>query len=130
MSRERLPTTRKSVTHRAVIRGAEGPCELFLTLGFYEDGRPGEVFLCMDRSGCTIDGFADCWATAFSLCLQSGIPLDTLVQKFAFQDFEPRGFTDNPELKTAHSVVDYVTRWIEAYCKPKETDELVKTNAG
>jgi ribonucleoside-diphosphate reductase alpha chain len=82
----------------------------------------------MDRSGCTIDGFADCWATAVSLCLQSGVSLDTLYSKFAFQDFEPRGFTDNKEIHTAKSVVDYVMQWLKLNCK-ETVDETKKEAA-
>ena len=124
MSKLKLPDTRQSVTHRAVIYGKDGKVKFFFTLGFYEDGKPGELFLHMDQSGSTLDGFADAWSTAFSMCLQLGAPMKSLIKKFGHQDFEPRGMTDNPDLRMAQSVIDYVVRWIETYCHlGKETNE-------
>ena len=94
MSRERLPDTRRSVTHKAVIHSEGGKVKFFLTVGLYEDGRPGEVFVTCDQSGSTLDGFADAWATAVSMCLQSGVSLATIVEKFGYMQFEPLGRTE------------------------------------
>jgi ribonucleoside-diphosphate reductase alpha chain len=113
MDREKLPDTRKSVTHKAVILAEGSRVKFFFTVGFYPDGRPGELFLHMDEGGSTLDGFADAWSIAVSLCLQSGVSLETLVNKFSFQEFEPKGMTDCPEVQVARSVVDYVVRWME-----------------
>lgn len=112
MEHERLPTTRSSVTHRAVIHAEDGRVKFFVTVGLYPDGRPGEVFLTFDQIGSTIDGFSDCWAVAVSFSLQSGVPLSKLVSKFAHQEFEPKGRTDNPDIPFTSSVVDYVVRWM------------------
>jgi len=125
MARERLPATRKSVTHKVTFHTEAGVVKFFFTVGFYKNGRPGELFLHMDEGGSTLDGFADAWSIAVSMCLQSGVALENLVEKFSFQDFEPKGFTDNPEIRSARSVVDYVIRWVDRYCNPerKTVDE-------
>lgn len=114
-ARMRLSETRKSVTHKAVIHSEKGAVKFFVTLGFFDDGQPGEVFITCDQAGCTLDGFSDCWAIAISFCLQYGVALEKLVKKFAFQEFEPKGLTDNPKIPFAKSVPDYVVRWIEQY---------------
>jgi ribonucleoside-diphosphate reductase alpha chain len=115
--KNRLPETRRSVTHKAVIHSAEGRIKFFITVGLYADGRPGEVFITCDETGSTLDGFADCWAIAISMLLQTGTTLDQLVEKFAYQGFEPSGRTDCPEVRRARSVVDYTVRWMEARFK-------------
>jgi ribonucleoside-diphosphate reductase alpha chain len=115
MTRERMDDTRSSVTHKASIRTPDGRVKFFITVGFYPDGRPGELFLHMDQSGSTLDGFADAWATAVSLCLQMRTPMRVLVDKFAFQSFDPQGMTDNPDIPVARSVIDYTIRWLEGY---------------
>ena len=127
MSRERLPDTRKSVTHKAVIRGEatvcpncehvlrDGRTKFFFTVGEYTDGRPGELFLHMDEAGGTLDGFADSFGTAISLLLQEQVSIDALAAKFRNQKFEPRGWIEKPEpgdIKQAESVVDYVIGWM------------------
>lgn len=123
---KKINATRESVTHKAAIRCAPETCpecgvvigesriKFFFTVGIV-DGKPVELFIHMDRSGSTIDGFAKCWALAVSLCLREGVPLEKVVEKFSFQQFEPRGFTENPELRTAQSVVDYIARWLSGY---------------
>jgi ribonucleoside-diphosphate reductase alpha chain len=111
--RVRLPDTRKSITHRATIRTGKDKVKFFITVGLYESGKPAELFLTFDQTGSTIDGFADCWATAISLCLQSGITLEKIVEKFSFHQFDPQGFTDNEHIPMARSVVDYTVRWME-----------------
>jgi len=120
-----LADTRKSLTHKAVIRAntVDGRLErvkFFFTVGIGDDGRPMELFMHMDESGSTLDGFADSFSILFSLCLQAGVPLTKLVDKLAFQDFEPKGLTDNPQIRIARSVVDYVVRWIEMEFKKGE----------
>lgn len=120
MGRERLPETRESITHRATIHSADGKVKFFVTVGLFPDGRPGELFLTCDASGSTLDGFADSWALAVSLCLQAGVPLETLVEKFSFVQFEPSGMTDDPAVRHARSVVDYVMRWMGEYFKGKK----------
>lgn len=112
MSRERMPDTRRSVTHKAVIHAESGKVKFFVTVGLYADGRPGEIFLSCDESGSTLDGFADAWAMAVSLCLQAGVSLETLVDKFSFLQFEPRGMTECEAVRSARSVVDYAVRWM------------------
>ena len=112
MSRERMPETRRSVTHKAVIHAESGKVKFFLTVGLYADGRPGEIFVGCDESGSTLDGFADAWAMAVSLCLQAGVSLETLVDKFGFLQFEPRGMTECEAVRSARSMVDYAVRWM------------------
>ena len=111
--KNRMPTTRQSVTHKAVIHSAEGRVKFFVTVGLYDDGRPGEVFITCDESGGRLDGFSDCWAIAISMLLQTGTTLDQLAEKFAFQGFEPAGRTDCPAVRYARSVPDYISRWMQ-----------------
>jgi ribonucleoside-diphosphate reductase alpha chain len=114
MTREKMPMTRRSVTHRAVIWTEAGRVKFFITVGLFADGRPGEVFLTCDESGSTLDGFCDCWAIAVSMLLQCGTSVEKLVEKFAYQDFEPRGRTECAAVGLARSVVDYTVRWLAA----------------
>jgi ribonucleoside-diphosphate reductase alpha chain len=106
--RERLPDTRKSLTHKFSIGGHEG----YVIVGFYEDGRPGELFINMAKEGSTIGGLMDTIGVLTSLALQYGVPLDALVRKFEHARFEPNGFTRNADIPMAKSVVDYVFRWL------------------
>lgn len=106
--RERLPDTRKSVTHKFSISGHEG----YITVGLYPDGRPGELFITMAKEGSTIGGLMDCFGTAVSMSLQYGVPLEVYVNKFSHTRFEPMGFTKNPDIKIAKSLVDYIFRWL------------------
>ena len=106
--RERLPATRPSITHKFSVGGHEG----YLTVGQYEDGRPGELFVTMAKEGSTVGGMMDAFATSISLCLQFGVPLDDLVKKFTHQRFEPSGMTSNRDIPFAKSVVDYIFRWL------------------
>ncbi|MBU4212489.1 MAG: hypothetical protein L6437_15720 [Kiritimatiellae bacterium] len=110
----RMPITRQSVTHKAVIHAAEGRIKFFIVVGIYENGLPGELFITCDETGSTLDGFADSWAIAISMLLQTGTTLAQLVEKFAYQGFEPSGLTDCPEVRHARSPVDYCVRWMEA----------------
>ncbi len=106
--RRRLPETRTAVTHKFDIAGHEG----YLTVGLFQDGRPGELFITMAKEGSTIGGLMDCIGTLTSLALQYGVPLEALVKKFAHQRFEPSGFTKNPDIRNASSIIDYVFRWM------------------
>jgi ribonucleoside-diphosphate reductase alpha chain len=106
--RHRLPDTRQAVTHKFDIAGHEG----YITVGLYEDGSPGELFITMAKEGSTIGGLMDTIGTLVSLSLQYGVPLETLVKKFAHQRFEPSGFTKNPDIPIAKSITDYLFRWL------------------
>ena len=104
----RLPDTRDSITHRFNGAGHEG----YLTVGLYDDGTPGELFITMAKEGSTIGGLMDCLGTAISVALQYGVPIESLVNKFAHQRFEPMGMTTNCDIPFAKSLVDYIFRWM------------------
>jgi ribonucleoside-diphosphate reductase alpha chain len=106
--RRRLPDERQSITHKFDIGGHEG----YITVGLYEDGQPGELFLTMAKEGSTISGFADAFAQAISYALQYGVPLQDLVDKFSHVRFEPSGMTRNADIRFAKSIVDYIFRWM------------------
>ena len=106
--RRRLPDERQSITHKFDIAGHEG----YITVGLYEDGQPGELFLTMAKEGSTISGFADAFAQAISYALQYGVPLQDLVDKFSHVRFEPSGMTKNADIRFAKSIVDYIFRWL------------------
>ena len=106
--RRKLPDERKAITHKFDIAGHEG----YITVGLFEDGQPGEIFLVMAKEGSTISGFADAFAQAISYALQYGVPLQALVDKFSHVRFEPSGMTRNPEIRFAKSIVDYIFRWM------------------
>ncbi len=106
--RRRLPDERRAVTHKYQVAGHEG----YITVGLYPDGQPGEIFLKMAKEGSTVSGLMDTLATMTSIALQYGVPLRDLVNKFAHVRFEPSGFTGNPEVPIAKSIVDYIFRWM------------------
>ena len=106
--RRKLPDERRAITHKFDIAGHEG----YITVGLFDDGSPGEIFLVMAKEGSTISGFADAFAQAISYSLQYGVPLQVLVDKFSHQRFEPAGLTRNPDVRVAKSIVDYVFRWM------------------
>ena len=106
--RHRMPDTRTSLTHKFEIAGHEG----YITVGLYEDDQPGELFITMSKEGSTIGGLMDTVGTLTSIALQYGVPLESLVKKFAYQRFEPSGFTKNPDIRHATSITDYVFRWL------------------
>jgi len=108
--RRKLPDERRSITHKFSIGGHEG----YITVGMYEDGAPGEVFITMAKEGSTISGLMDSFATAVSFNLQYGVPLKFLVDKFAHVRFEPSGWTGNPQIPYAKSIMDYMFRWMGA----------------
>jgi ribonucleoside-diphosphate reductase alpha chain len=106
--RRRLPDERKSITHKYSIAGHDG----YLTVGMYEDGTPGEIFIVMAKAGSTLSGIMDSFAMAVSLGLQHGVPLKLFLNKFSHVRFEPHGFTKNPDIPIAKSIIDYVFRWL------------------
>jgi ribonucleoside-diphosphate reductase alpha chain len=106
--RRRLPEERRALTHKFQVAGHEG----YITVGLYPDGQPGEIFLKMAKEGSTVSGLMDTLATMTSLALQYGVPLRDLVSKFTHVRFEPSGFTGNPEVPIAKSIVDYIFRWM------------------
>jgi ribonucleoside-diphosphate reductase alpha chain len=120
--RRKLPDERRSITHKFDIAGHEG----YITVGVYEDGNPGEIFVSMSKQGSTISGLMDSFATAISYALQYGVPLQFLVDKFAHMRFEPSGFTKNPQIPYAKSIVDYLFRWLAS----KFLDEQAKHDVG
>jgi len=108
LKRRRLPDERRSVTHKFSVAGHDG----YLTVGMYEDGTPGEIFIVMAKAGSTLSGVMDSFATAVSLGLQHGVPLRLFVNKFSHVRFEPHGFTKNPDIPIAKSIIDYIFRWM------------------
>ncbi|MDZ7289141.1 MAG: vitamin B12-dependent ribonucleotide reductase [candidate division KSB1 bacterium] len=114
--RRRLPDERKSITHKFSIAGHEG----YITVGMYDDGTPGEIFIIMAKEGSVVSGLMDGFATAISLALQYGVPLHVLVRKFTHTRFEPSGFTTNPQIPIAKSVMDYIFRWLALKFLPEE----------
>jgi len=114
--REKLPDTRHSITHKFSVAGHEG----YITVGQYESGQPGEIFITLGKAGSTLAGFADAFATAISFSLQHGVELRFLIDKFTHVRFEPSGFTGNPEIPIAKSIVDYVFRWLARQYLPEE----------
>ncbi|MBM3748752.1 MAG: vitamin B12-dependent ribonucleotide reductase, partial [Acidobacteria bacterium] len=108
--RRKLPDERTSITHKFSIAGHEG----YITVGLYDDGTPGELFITMAKEGSTISGLMDGFATAISFALQYGVPLKFLVDKFSHVRFEPGGWTPNPQIPYAKSILDYIFRWMGA----------------
>jgi ribonucleoside-diphosphate reductase alpha chain len=106
--RRKLPDERQSVTHKFSIAGHEG----YITVGMYEDGAPGEVFIAMAKEGSTISGLMDTLATSISYGLQYGVPLKFFVDKFSHVRFEPSGWTNNSQVPYAKSIIDYIFRWL------------------
>jgi ribonucleoside-diphosphate reductase alpha chain len=106
--RRRLPDTRKSITHKFSVAGHEG----YLTVGLYDDGQPGEVFITMAKEGSTVGGLMDVIGTCTSMALQYGVPLITLVDKFRHARFEPSGMTSNRDIPFAKSLIDYIFCWL------------------
>ena len=107
--RHRLPDERLSITHKFNIGGHEG----YLTVGLYKDGMPGEIFITMAKEGSTVSGLMDSFACAVSIGLQHGVPLKLLCEKFAHTRFEPSGWSSNPDIGYAKSIMDYIFRWLQ-----------------
>jgi ribonucleoside-diphosphate reductase alpha chain len=117
--RRKLPDERKAVTHKFDIQGHEG----YLTVGLFDDGTPGELFVTMAKEGSTISGLMDAFATQTSYALQFGVPLKFMVDKFSHMRFEPSGFTKNKEIPIAKSIVDYIFRWMASHFLPLEEQD-------
>jgi len=124
-ARRKLPDERHAITHKFQIAGHEG----YITVGMYEDGKPGEIFLVMAKEGSTISGLMDAFATSISMALQYGVPLEALVEKFSHVRFEPSGFTKNPEIPYAKSITDYIFRWLASKFLSAERQEAVGVQA-
>lgn len=126
--RRRLPDTRPAITHKFKVGGTKG----YLTVGLFDDGRPGELFIKLH--GSQLNGWTNAVGILTSIALQSGVPIELLVKKMEFQAFEPSGPTSHEQIKIAKSILDYVFRWmgyqfIPDYRKPKNADTLSKPAA-
>ena len=114
--RHRLPDTRDAVVHRFKVGDTKG----YITVGLFDDGSPGEIFITMAKEGSTLSGMTDSFAIMLSLALQYGIPLRDLVRKFRHVRFEPDGFTGAEEIPEASSIIDYLFHWLELrFLKPE-----------
>ena len=119
-SARRMPRERQSLTHKFSLGGHEG----YITAGMYDDGSVGEIFLTdIGKEGSTLRGMMNSFATAISISLQYGVPLETLVRKFAYMRFEPEGITTNPEIPFAKSMPDYIMRWLASRFLDADTQE-------
>ena len=116
LARRRLPDERRSITHKFSIGGHEG----YMTVGMYDDGTPGELFITMAKEGSVVSGLMDSFATAISMALQYGVPLRVLCEKFSHTRFEPSGFTGNPDIPIAKSITDYLFRWLALKFLPSD----------
>jgi len=125
LARRRLPDERASITHKFSIGGHEG----YMTVGMYEDGSPGELFVVMAKEGSVVSGLMDGFATSVSMALQYGVPLKVLCEKFSHTRYEPSGFTGNPDIPIAKSITDYIFRWLALKFLPRE-DGTVAVMAG
>jgi len=126
--RRHLPSTRESITHRFTVGQTKG----YLTVGLFEDGAPGELFLTVAKEGSTAGGLMDAIGILTSMALQYGVPVEALARKFEHVSFEPSGWTRHPEMRRASSVIDYVFRWLgmefsatyrEEKCQAMDTGE-------
>ncbi|MBT9144998.1 MAG: Vitamin B12-dependent ribonucleotide reductase [candidate division WS2 bacterium] len=122
--RKRLSATRESITHKFSIAGHEG----YLTVGLYQEGRPGETFITMAKEGSTVGGLMDAFGTSISLCLQYGVPLRVLIEKYRGSRFEPQGHTENPEIAVASSITDYIVRWMGKQFLPEDVQRELNLN--
>ncbi len=111
VARRSLPATRQSLTHKFSVARHEG----YLTIGLYEDGNPGEIFLKISKEGSALSGMCQAFCRAFSLCLQHGLSVQDAVVRFKGMRFEPNGPTSNPDIPEADSIVDYVARYLELH---------------
>jgi ribonucleoside-diphosphate reductase alpha chain len=119
--RRRLPDERQAITHKFQIGGHEG----YITIGLFENGQPGEIFVTMAKQGSVINGLMDSFATSISIALQYGVPISVLVKKFSHSRFEPSGFTGNPQIRIAKSITDYIARYLGIkFLTPEEKGEL------
>lgn len=111
VTRQSLPVTRESITHKFMVGNHEG----YLTIGLYPDGRPGELFLKMSKEGSTMSGMCQAFCRAFSLAIQHGLSVQDAVTRFKGMRFEPMGMTSNPDIPEASSIVDYIARYLELH---------------
>ncbi|MFC1788218.1 vitamin B12-dependent ribonucleotide reductase [Patescibacteria group bacterium] len=124
LRRRRLSDERRSITHKFSVGNNEG----YITVGLYDDGSPGELFVTMSKEGSVISGLMDSFATAISIGLQYGVPLEVLVNKFVHMRFEPSGYTNNPNIRIAKSIVDYIFRWMALKFLSVESQRSVGIN--
>lgn len=122
--RRRLPDERRAITHKFNVGNHQG----FITVGLYDDGTPGELFITMSKEGSVISGLMDSFATSVSIGLQYGVPLEVLVNKFVHMRFEPSGYTSNPQIRIAKSITDYIFRWLALKFLPRESQLAVGIN--
>ncbi|HYS80825.1 MAG TPA: vitamin B12-dependent ribonucleotide reductase [Anaeromyxobacteraceae bacterium] len=122
LARRRLPDERRSITHKFSIGGHEG----YMTVGMYDDGAPGELFVTMAKEGSVVSGLMDGFATSISMALQYGVPLQVLCDKFSHMRFEPSGFTGNPDIPIAKSITDYIFRWLSLKFLPSENAQQLE----
>lgn len=122
--RRRLPDERRAITHHFSVGGQEG----YVTVGFYEDGQPGELFIKMSKEGSTVSGLMDSFATAVSLALQYGVPLRVLCDKFSHMRFEPSGWSGNARLGYSKSIMDYLFRWLDLRFLQGESKSLFENS--
>jgi ribonucleoside-diphosphate reductase alpha chain len=119
--RRKMSDTRSSVTHKFSIEGHDG----YITVGLYDDGTPGEIFLSMAKQGSTVSGLMEAFGRAVSYALQYGVPMQDLVRNFSHMRFEPMGRTENRDIPVAQSIIDYVFRWLASrYMSPEEAYEV------
>ncbi len=123
--RRRLSDERRALTHKFKVGSHEG----YITVGLYDDGTPGEIFVTMAKEGSVISGLMDSFATAVSIGLQYGVPLEVLVNKFVHMRFEPSGYTNNPQIRIAKSITDYIFRWLALKFLPRESQMSLGINA-
>jgi len=122
--RRRLPDERRSITHKFMVGNHQG----YITVGLYDDGKPGELFITMSKEGTVISGLMDSFATSVSIGLQYGVPLQVLINKFVHTRFEPYGYTNNPKIRIAKSLVDYIFRWMALKFLSQEEQHLIGIN--
>ncbi len=126
LHRERLPITRKSVTHKFSVCGTEG----YLIVGLYDNGKPGELFIKIAKEGSTLSGLFDTIGILTSLGLQYGVPMQAMIDKLKHTKFEPSGFSKNPKIGDASSLIDYIFRWLEIEFPGDGEDGQVGRDAG
>jgi hypothetical protein len=119
-----LPSTRRSVTHKFAIAGHEG----YLTIGLFDDGSPGELFIKMSKEGSTLSGLIQGFCRAFSIALQYGLSIPDAVDRFRGMRFDPMGPTSNPDIPEALSILDYVAKYLELHYLPRNTEQVAQSN--
>lgn len=123
--RRRLSEERRAITHKFRVGDQEG----YITVGLYDDGQPGEIFLRMSKEGSLLSGLMDCFATSISIGLQYGVPMRVMARKFGNVQFPPNGDTDNPNIPTAQSIIDYVFRWLSLKFLTPEERQAIDTES-